>query len=94
MVEAIDDLHVLDRLANRVDKPIMVNQMQGGKSPNWTLNELKSAGASIVIYSTPCLFSAQYAMQKYLAELKTQSCLPEDGTVGLNECIKVLSQTS
>jgi 2-methylisocitrate lyase-like PEP mutase family enzyme len=92
MVEAINDLRVLERLASRVDKPIMVNQLHGGKSANWTIKELESAGASIVIYSTPCLFSAQHAIQRYLAALKSQSRLPAEGTVSLSECMGVLSE--
>jgi len=58
MVEAIKDLRIVEELSSKVKMPVMVNQLSGGKSPNWRLNRLKDAGVSIVIYSTPCLFVA------------------------------------
>ena len=33
------------------------------------LQEMEDEGVSIVIYSTPCLFSAKYAIEKYLVTL-------------------------
>src|ERR1035438_9245354 len=65
MVEAMRDLKTVSRLRSLVSVPIMVNQLHGGKSPNWPFDELESAGASIVICSTPCLFAAQRGMEQY-----------------------------
>jgi 2-methylisocitrate lyase-like PEP mutase family enzyme len=64
MVEAIRDLDTLARLRSCVSVPIMVNQLNGGKSPNWRFDELEDAGASILICSTPCLFAAQYGIER------------------------------
>lgn len=90
MVEAVRELEVVRELRKRVTVPIMLNQLHGGKSPNWSLEELAEAGVSIVIYSTPTLFSAQYAMQDYLYRLKREQRLPETGTVGMGDCSEVL----
>lgn len=91
MVEAIRDLKTIARLRSQVSVPIMVNQLHGGKSPNWRFDELEDAGASIVIYSTPCLFAAQYGMQKYLNALIENQGLPQYGTVSMEDCAEVLS---
>jgi len=90
MVEAITDLDVVYKLSNEVDCPIMVNQLQGGKSPNWSLQELEDAGVSIVIYSTPSLFSAQYGMETFFKSMKENGIMPTNGTVGMDDCVNML----
>lgn len=92
MVEAIRDLGTISKLRSRVTVPIMVNQLHGGKSPNWTFGELEEAGASIVIYSTPCLFAAQYGIQHYLAELLKQERLPTENTASMADCAEILNR--
>jgi len=90
MVEAIHDLSVVRELAREVSCPIMVNQLHGGKSPNWSQPEMADAGVSIAIYSTPCLFAAQHAITKYLDEMVETKGLPPDGTASLDDCNKLL----
>jgi 2-methylisocitrate lyase-like PEP mutase family enzyme len=90
MVEAVRDLFTVRQLASNVKCPIMVNQLHGGKSPNWTLDEMEQAGVSIVIYSTPCLFAAQYAIEKYLDSMVGTRTLPPENTVTMEENNKLL----
>jgi 2-methylisocitrate lyase-like PEP mutase family enzyme len=90
MVEAIRDLNTIAKLRSHVSVPIMVNQLHGGKSPNWLFDELEDAGASIVIYSTPCLFAAQYGMERYLDRLAELHRLPSENTATMAECARVL----
>ncbi|GGR69446.1 carboxyvinyl-carboxyphosphonate phosphorylmutase [Streptomyces humidus] len=52
------------------DKPMLFNQITGGKSPRLSLSELSGLGVAVAIYSTPCLFAAHEAMHSALAELK------------------------
>ena len=40
------------------DKPLLFNQIAGGKSPRLSLTELQELGVDVAIYSTPCLFAA------------------------------------
>jgi len=90
MIEAIDSLEVIEKLVKQVNCPVVVNLIHGGKTPNWTFQQLSECGVSIVIYSTLCLFSAHYALQKYLTEFKHQQKIPPDETVTLDECNKFL----
>ncbi|MDA0349154.1 MAG: isocitrate lyase/PEP mutase family protein [Verrucomicrobia bacterium] len=92
MVEAIKDLDTIAKLRSQISVPIMVNQLHGGKSPDWRFDELEDAGASIVIYSTPCLFAAQYGIEKYLQEMVEKRGLPQQGTVSMDDCAKVLNR--
>ena len=48
-----------------------LNQIAGGKSPRWSLSELRAVGVAMVNYSTPCLFAAQGAIHEALQELTT-----------------------
>ena len=91
MVEAICDLKLIESLRSEITCPIMVNQLQGGKSPNWPLDELESAGANIVIYSTPALFSAQHGMEQFLKHMENTGCMPTTGTVNMQDCINTLN---
>ncbi|MDT7623368.1 MAG: hypothetical protein QOF99_4269, partial [Pseudonocardiales bacterium] len=67
------------------DKPLLFNQIAGGKSPRLSLSELQDLGVNVAMYSTPCLFAAQTAMDQAMLELRAQDGrLPEikDGDVG------------
>ncbi|MFI2206237.1 oxaloacetate decarboxylase [Streptomyces sp. NPDC020192] len=60
------------------DKPLLFNQIAGGKSPRLSLGELSGLGVDVAIYSTPCLFAAHEAMDSALADLKAaDGRLPE-----------------
>jgi len=93
MVEAIKDLKTIAKLRSQVTVPIMVNQLHGGKSPNWRFDELEDAGASIVIYSTPCLFAAQYGIERYLDTMLETKRLPSEETVSMTDCANLLNGT-
>lgn len=92
MVEAIRDLDTIANLRSQISVPIMVNQLHGGKSPSWSFDELEDAGASIVIYSTPCLFAAQQGIENYLLAMKEGRALPEKGTASMEDCAKILER--
>jgi len=94
MVEAIRDLDTISKLRSLVSVPIMVNQLHGGKSPNWCFDDLEAAGASIVIYSTPCLFAAQYGIERYLDMMLETNRLPSQNTATMADCMRVLNGKS
>ncbi|MGW7237634.1 isocitrate lyase/PEP mutase family protein [Streptomyces sp. NPDC054804] len=65
------------------DKPLLFNQIGGGKSPRLSLTELGELGVDVAIYSTPCLFAAHEAMESALGELKAaDGRLPEVDAAG------------
>ena len=76
-------------------KPLLFNQIAGGKSPRFSLSELDELNVSATIYSTPCLFAAQTAMDEALTRLKEDDGrLPAvtDGAVGVAECLDLLER--
>lgn len=95
LADGIRSLEVLREISALVDCPVVFNQLAGGKSPVCTLTELQSHGAHLVIYSTPCLFAAQTAVEKSLATLRAEdgslaSALTRDAT--LKTCNEVLQK--
>ncbi|MGH3696413.1 MAG: isocitrate lyase/PEP mutase family protein [Pseudonocardiaceae bacterium] len=77
------------------DKPLLFNQIAGGKSPRLSLTELEDFGVNAAIYSTPCLFAAQTAIDNALLELRTNDGrLPEvnAGDVGVTASIALLER--
>ncbi|MEV5968551.1 isocitrate lyase/PEP mutase family protein [Streptomyces sp. NPDC051921] len=77
-------------------KPLLFNQIAGGKSPRLSLSELTDLGVDVAIYSTPCLFAAHSAMDAALVELKAAdgrlpSFDPESG-VGVAASTRLLER--
>ena len=66
------------------------------KLPPITISQLEDHGVKMVIYSTPCLFSAQFAITKILSELKDADGLLSDefNQVSLSENNYVLNQNA
>ena len=91
LIDGLRDLTALGEARRRAGVPVAFNQIAGGKSPACSLDELKTHGASIAIYSTPCLFAAQRAISRALDDLDaTGGRLPSDG-VGVPDCTAVVS---
>lgn len=77
------------------DKPLLFNQIAGGRSPRLSLPELGRLGVDVAIYSTPCLFAAQTAMDRALTELRRDDGrLPEftPASVGVADCLALLEK--
>jgi 2-methylisocitrate lyase-like PEP mutase family enzyme len=77
------------------DKPLLFNQIAGGKSPRLSLSELTELGVDVTIYSTPCLFAAHSAIDRALTELKiADGRLPEHGpdSIGVAESLSLLER--
>src|SRR5690606_16666828 len=70
LAEAVPTLEALRDLRSTVNVPLACNQIAGGKTPAWSLDELGAAGAHLIIYSTPCLFAAQGAIEQTMSALK------------------------
>ncbi|MET8173243.1 isocitrate lyase/PEP mutase family protein [Streptomyces clavifer] len=78
------------------DKPLLFNQIAGGKSPRLSLPELADLGVDMAIYSTPCLFAAHRAMDTALADLKSADGrlpAPDDrGAIGVSQSTELLTR--
>lgn len=74
------------------DKPLLFNQIAGGKSPRFSLSDLEELGVDVAIYSTPCLFAAQTAMDQALTRLREDDGrLPEE-SIGVADCLELLER--
>ncbi|MET7651031.1 MULTISPECIES: isocitrate lyase/PEP mutase family protein [unclassified Streptomyces] len=78
LVDGVRTVEWIRRIRDVVgDKPLLFNQIAGGKSPRLSLSELSDLGVNVAIYSTPCLFAAHAAMDSALVDLKrTDGRLP------------------
>jgi 2-methylisocitrate lyase-like PEP mutase family enzyme len=77
------------------DKPLLFNQIAGGKSPRLSLPELSALGVNVAIYSTPCLFAAQSAINQALLDLRdADGRLPQAGPdhVGVADTLALLER--
>jgi 2-methylisocitrate lyase-like PEP mutase family enzyme len=91
LADSIKSLDALRELRASVKGPLCFNQIAGGKSPPCTLTELRQAGVNIAIYSTPCLFPAQAAIDDAMATLLNNDGSLANSRIGLKECNQILS---
>lgn len=91
LIDGLPSLDLVRRLSSEIAKPFCFNQIAGGKSPAYTLSELREAGVSLVIYSTPCLFAAQSAIETSLAALKANDGTLAGSAIGVKDCTRVLA---
>jgi 2-methylisocitrate lyase-like PEP mutase family enzyme len=94
LVDAIKDLNLLRSLADEFGLPVAFNQIAGGKSPQADIPTLSRAGASLIIYSTPCLFAAQNAIDAAMKTLQhSNGLITAAGTgVDVKSCTAILQQ--
>jgi 2-methylisocitrate lyase-like PEP mutase family enzyme len=92
LVDGLKSFDTIRQLKALVDRPLCFNQIAGGKSPDCTLSELSEAGVSLAIYSTPCLFPVQTAIEDALTELKTNDGSLAKSRIGVKDCTKILSE--
>ena len=94
LVDGIRSIQTLREVRKITNKPILFNQIAGGKSPRVSLSDLRQAGASMTLYSTPCLFAAQAAIDDALTQIFDQDGLLPDTnharSVGVNQCTGIL----
>lgn len=96
LVEAVRDLDLIRELRSLTRKPVVFNQIAGGKSPPASLSQLREAGVSLVNYSTPCLFAAHAAMDAEMRHLSEHDGLlradPAGQGVDVRSCTDFLNQ--
>jgi 2-methylisocitrate lyase-like PEP mutase family enzyme len=96
LVDGINSIKTLQEVRRITKKPILFNQIAGGKSPRVTRSELTAAGANLVLYSTPCLFAAQAAIDNAVKEIfADDGRLPDtigSKAVGVSQCTEILAQ--
>lgn len=95
LVDGVSNLDLVRAVRSYTEKPLVFNHIVGGKSPALTLQELKSHGISAVLYSTPCLFAAQAAIQESMHTLSsTDGFLTAENTkcADLASCQALLEQ--
>jgi 2-methylisocitrate lyase-like PEP mutase family enzyme len=94
MVDAIDSIETLTKLRSYTNKPLLFNQIAGGKSPRLSIEQLRALGVGLVQYSTPLLFAAQQAMTEVLDALVESGGVlpqnPEGSNIGVAECLALL----
>lgn len=92
LVDGLKSLDTVRELSRKVKVPFCFNQIAGGKSPTCTLTELKQAGARLIIYSTPCLFAAQPAIEDAMRAIKAEDGSLAKSRIGVKECTQVLQE--
>ena len=93
LADGITHLETLTRIREEVGLPVVFNQIYGGKSEPVGLDELQRRGVSVVLFSTPCLFAAQSAVDSAISGLKEANGLLSkqiSGGVSLDDAVATL----
>ena len=95
LADGITQLETLTRIREEVGLPVVFNQIYGGKSEPVDLGELQRRGVSVVLFSTPCLFAAQSAVDSAISGLKDANGLLSkqiSGGVSLDDAVARLEE--
>ncbi len=92
LIDGLPDLNVVRDVSRRVGRPFAFNQIAGGKSPAYTQSELQAAGVSLIIYSTPCLFAAQSAIESAMTTLKADDGKLSADSPSVSDCTYILKE--
>ena len=69
-VEAPKTIAELKKVADEIDAPLVANMIEDGVTPNLPAKDLLDLGYRIAVFPLSALYSATYAMQQVLTELK------------------------
>lgn len=92
LVDGLKSFDTIREIKALVNRPLCFNQIAGGKSPDCTLSELGEAGVSLAIYSTPCLFPVQTAIEDAMSALKAKDGSLAGSQIGVQDCTRLLSE--
>ncbi|MEU9017808.1 isocitrate lyase/PEP mutase family protein [Actinomadura sp. NPDC048394] len=93
LVDGVRSAQAVRRIREVIgDKPLLFNQIAGGKSPRLSLTDLTALGVDVAIYSTPCLFAAQTAMRRSLEELKKADGMLPEASIGVADSTALLER--
>ena len=81
MIEGIKNIKSITNIRQAVgdDIHVGVNLIKGGKTGPVSLEDAHKLGIDFVIYSTPCLFVAQEAIERSLKSFVQGKCLYPSG---------------
>jgi methylisocitrate lyase len=91
-VEAPQTVSEMEEIAASIDRPLVANMVEMGKTPFLSAEALEKIGYKIIIYPVSALFAATKAMMRLLQHLKkdgsTAGCL--DDLVGFPEFNEIM----
>ena len=96
LADGLDDLELLAAIRESVTCPVVANVIGGGRVPPCDRETLGRLGLNLLLYSTPCLFAAQRAIELQLSSL-VEGRLPLSESlshgVSLQSCQEVLKDS-
>lgn len=72
-VEAPSTIEQIKRIGGSFNKPVMLNQIERGKTPLLPIRDLQSLGFKIIAYALTALMASVWAMERTLTKLKNQA---------------------
>lgn len=70
LFEALETQEEMQSACKAVEKPMMLNMANGGKTPDMTVDEIKAVGFSLAIFPSTAPLAAAYAVETALRALK------------------------
>jgi len=70
LFEALETQEEMQSACKVVEKPMMLNMANGGKTPDMTVDEIKAVGFSLAIFPSTAPLAAAYAVETALRALK------------------------
>ena len=68
-LEAPRSREEMEQITQSLDVPLLVNMVEGGKTPQFSLKELEAMGFKIALYPTACIRAASHTLQNLYRHL-------------------------
>ncbi|QFZ19861.1 isocitrate lyase/PEP mutase family protein [Saccharothrix syringae] len=93
LVDGVPSVEVLRGVRRAAGtRPLVFNQIAGGRSPRLDLPGLAELGVDVAIYSTPCLFAAHAAIEEAVVGLKRSGGALPVGSIGVAESQELMAR--
>jgi 2-methylisocitrate lyase-like PEP mutase family enzyme len=77
-VDAPNTVEEIQMLTKRINAPVLINMVEGGKTPLLTAEELQKMGAAVGQYTCPSFFVLAKALKEFYKVLRQKGTSRED----------------
>ena len=72
-IEAPQTEEEIRTIGKEINLPLLINLIEGGKTPNLSINEFESLGFRIILHPLTSIFATAYSMKKLATHIKSNS---------------------
>jgi len=88
-IDALESMEDLEQAANKLQFPLMVNMLEGGKTPYLSAHELEKLGYKIGLWPETLLYAGFRAMMNVARELKETGTVSAESRISMADFVEL-----